>query len=196
MTAPGDNLLADARAYATSRTLPFGTILSVPLTALAVTGTPTLLLVDENGQVVRRWTGLPSPAAEVEVANSFGVTLDQPAPVVYARLDDIRARLRRGTGFSIVDARDRRLYAIGHLKDAISMPLDELEARAIHEINLDDEILLVCEYSAECETTGGRRSVCSSAVAKLREVGFKSVAIVTPPLEALALSGLPLERGQ
>ena len=78
--------------------------------------------------------------------------------------DDLRARLRNGE-VVLLDVRPRVEYETGHLPNAISIPVDELERR-LSELPPDKTIVAYCR---------GPYCVLSfEAVAQLRKLGFKA----------------------
>jgi hypothetical protein len=61
----------EALTYLTRLGLTFGTVLQAPPSALGLNGTPTLLLVDKQGKVVRGWNGQLPQAREAEVIGAL-----------------------------------------------------------------------------------------------------------------------------
>jgi hypothetical protein len=55
------------RNYSATEGLNLQTIAEAPIRALGVSGTPTLILVDGSGTVVKTWTGFLSPTGQQEV---------------------------------------------------------------------------------------------------------------------------------
>ena len=55
--------------------------------------------------------------------------------------------LDRGGNFTLLDVREREEYENGHLRGAVSIPLDELEARA-REIPRDRPVIIYCAYGS------------------------------------------------
>lgn len=77
---------------------------------------------------------------------------------------ELMARARDGT-VTVLDVRPREEYALGHLPDALCVPLDELDAR-LAELDPAQEIVAYCR---------GPWCVLSfDAVARLRAHGFKA----------------------
>ncbi len=54
--------------------LPIRSVSGVPMDKWRVVGTPTLILVDTQGQVVRTWTGVLTPRSELEVEEALGAS--------------------------------------------------------------------------------------------------------------------------
>lgn len=61
----------EAQTYLSRLGLTFGTVLQAPPSALGLNGTPTLLLVDKRGNVVRGWNGQLPQAREAEVIEAL-----------------------------------------------------------------------------------------------------------------------------
>lgn len=76
--------------------------------------------------------------------------------------DELEARARSGL-VTVIDVRPREEYALGHVRGALCIPFEELEAR-LAELDPKHEIVAYCR---------GPWCVLSfEAVARLREVGF------------------------
>jgi thioredoxin-related protein len=61
--------VVEGRAYLDRLGVPIGDVRQMPLDSIGVAGTPTLLLVDEEGYVSGEWVGRLSPEKETEVLN-------------------------------------------------------------------------------------------------------------------------------
>ena len=74
----------------------------------------------------------------------------------------------------ILDLRDGRDWAHGHIPEAVSLPADVFAERHPREVDPDDEIILVCE-----------RGLTSEAAAKfLASQGFSDVATMAGGMNA------------
>jgi rhodanese-related sulfurtransferase len=51
-------------------------------------------------------------------------------PIALIKVSELTALLRKGTQVQIVDVRARQEYLSRHIKGAVSIPLDTIEARA------------------------------------------------------------------
>ena len=69
------NTLDEARAYVRSLGLPIEDVRSGPISSYKVNGTPTLLLVDDNGMVRRAWFGA-STGREEQIRDEFVAAID------------------------------------------------------------------------------------------------------------------------
>ena len=83
----------------------------------------------------------------------------------------------------LVDVRPAAEFAAGHLRDAINIPLDELDKRA-GELPAKRPVLLTC-------STGMRSG---KAVSKLKAAGREEVFNLSGGLDAWAAAGLPVLR--
>ncbi len=63
---------AEARNYLGGLGVQVDEVLQAPLDSIAVSGTPTLMLVSRDGTVIRTWLGKLSPDLEKEVLFSVG----------------------------------------------------------------------------------------------------------------------------
>ncbi|MBE9066034.1 rhodanese-like domain-containing protein [Leptolyngbya cf. ectocarpi LEGE 11479] len=80
---------------------------------------------------------------------------------------DLKDRLDWGEpALTIVDVRDRSLFNERRISGAISMPMDELVARASVSLETERDIYVY----------GGTDDVTAQAAAALREAGYKNVA--------------------
>jgi len=85
----------------------------------------------------------------------------------------------------VLDVRDATEYKSGHVLNARSIPLGELEARAAElEKHKAKPVIVVCD-------TGNRSG---KAAAALRRQGFKEVFTLSGGIGAWRQAGLPLEK--
>jgi 2-keto-3-deoxy-6-phosphogluconate aldolase len=63
---------AEGRAYLDRLNVPIGDIRQMPLGAIGVEGTPTLMLVDDKGVVLNSWVGKLPTSTEAEVLSKIG----------------------------------------------------------------------------------------------------------------------------
>lgn len=62
----------DAHQYLADLGVPISDVAQAPLTSINVRGTPTLILVDDKGQVIDSWVGKLPGDGEAKVLNSIG----------------------------------------------------------------------------------------------------------------------------
>ena len=89
---------------------------------------------------------------------------------------EVAAKVAERTDVFLVDLRDGRDFARGHIPEAISLPADVFADRYAREIDADDGVILVCE-----------RGLTSEAAAKfLASQGFSDVATMAGGMTAYA----------
>jgi len=94
-------------------------------------------------------------------ASDEELTNDSPHPHI-ANLEEVLAKLEGDEKISILDVRESAEYAFGHIPNAKSIPLGELEQR-FNELNPEEDLYVICR--------SGSRS--DMAAKKLAEKGFK-----------------------
>ncbi|MCP8970212.1 sulfurtransferase TusA family protein [Ectobacillus ponti] len=82
-------------------------------------------------------------------------------------LEELRQKVEGPEKISILDVREPAEYAFGHIPDAVSIPLGELEER-FAELNRDEEMYVICR-------TGSRSDL---AAQKLAQHGFQVKNVV------------------
>jgi len=178
-------------------------ILSSNYSLLGVSGTPTLVLVDETGTVVDIWIGRLSIQEEADVASHLGInpkdiTDKSASPNDQTSLEVLDHELLGITSgnqkATVLDVRDRQQYSNGHLTGSMNIPFDELSTRAPHEIPRDRQVVLYCNFSPSCQADG-LRSLCSSAGEALNEVGFKGIRYIRDNLSMLAQDNFSISKG-
>lgn len=98
---------------------------------------------------------------------------------------DLLARVRRSE-VVVIDVRPVREYEAGHVAGAISLPLEELEAR-LHELPRDVEIVAYCR--------GPFCVLAPQALAILRDAGFRARRL-DGGLPEWRAAGFPVEVGR
>ena len=63
---------AEGRAYLDRLSVPIGDVRQMPLGAIGVEGTPTLMLVDDKGVILNSWVGKLPASTEDEVLSKIG----------------------------------------------------------------------------------------------------------------------------
>jgi thioredoxin-related protein len=63
--------VAESQSYLEHLNVTVDQVQQAPLTSLGITGTPTLILVDANGRIVKSWVGKLSPDREADVIASL-----------------------------------------------------------------------------------------------------------------------------
>ena len=93
---------------------------------------------------------------------------------------ELCARLRGGVRSQWLDVRSTTEFAAGHIPGAISIPLEEIEAR-LEDISPDVPVVLVCK--------GGKRACMATG---LLEPCRQDVAVLDGGTDAWSKAGLPL----
>jgi 3-mercaptopyruvate sulfurtransferase SseA len=95
----------------------------------------------------------------------------------------------------VVDIRERATFAKGHVKDAINIPLSELEIRAAHELPQNRPVFLYCRYSSSCEGDAKVQGVvtyCALAEHLLNAAGVKHTRPLRGNLQELQQAGIEI----
>ncbi|MDJ0897498.1 MAG: rhodanese-like domain-containing protein [Xenococcus sp. MO_188.B8] len=108
-----------------------------------------------------------------------------PAPLkAQSRVYDLKERLDWGEpALTIIDVRDRHLFKVSHILGAVSLPMNELVARALVNFELTRDIYV---YGSTQEQT-------AIAAAQLRSAGFQNVAELIGGLGAWKAFDYPIE---
>jgi len=84
------------------------------------------------------------------------------------RIDELERALASHQA-NLLDVRSRRLYAMGHLRQALSIPLEELLIRAPWELERSKLQVVDCSYFTKHR--------CNRSVNILVDAGFKAAAL-------------------
>ena len=108
-----------------------------------------------------------------------------PAPLKsQSRPYDLKERLDWGEpALTIIDVRDRDTFNISHIMGAVSLPMTELVARALINLELTRDLYV---YGSTDEQT-------AEAATQLRTAGYQNVAELTGGLAAWKANGYPIE---
>jgi hypothetical protein len=174
---------------------------------LGITATPTLVLTDGQGRVVRSWVGALSSAQEAEVFTALklprspnareskadAVTQQESEPGDDAGAKEVLAGTDEDGLPPIVDIRERSPFEQGHVDGAINIPLSELETRAEHELPRSRTVFVYCRYSSSCESGAAQDGLlthCALAKYLLKRAGFSRVLAIRGDLAQLSADGL------
>jgi rhodanese-related sulfurtransferase/thioredoxin-related protein len=105
---------------------------------MGVDGTPTLVLVNDNGVVQNIWKGMLSPKKQNEVKQNLDLQITDWF-IEEAEVNDLK---KKGQTVTVVDVRDRQFYAMKHFADAKNIPMDELYIRAVNELSLANTVII------------------------------------------------------
>lgn len=169
--------LSDAEQYLKELNVSVDEVKQAPLILLGFKGTPTLLIVDNSGQVTHIWVGKLAAAQEDQVLGQFRrervdnvLTVDAAVPEPELNNEEFERMVKSGRKVTVVDVRQRTEYQLGHVDGAKNIPVDEIAVRAPNELSDSDFILISCQ----CPDKG----LTSLARQLLVKGGFKSVAVL------------------
>ena len=100
----------------------------------------------------------------------------------------------------IVDVDPREVFARGHILRAVNIPLDEIEARALHELSPNRDLVVYCGFRPKCSpgsssetlpyycpaTNDGGDSYCNLAMGEFWSLGFTRLHLMSDDIESLA----------
>jgi rhodanese-related sulfurtransferase len=172
------------------------------LQQLGIEATPALLVVDASGRIRSRWVGKLAPEEEDSVRKELSsVAAPQPGMKNLTQQDDLitandlRQLLRSEPTLPVIDIRPRSLYRARHIAEALNIPQDELEIRAIHEVPKESTVVLYCHYYPPCESHAKERGVatyCTVGARQLHRNGFSKIKILKEDLAVLQSAGVRL----
>lgn len=141
----------DAKAEAYLQGLGLGDVelRRIDFVVAGVTGTPTVVLIDEKGVVKEFWRGFLSPRKRVELKQQLGLPASTDFLVKREELEKLKESQPE---LIILDVRDRESFAKGHAAGAKNIPLDELSVRAINELNPETPVILSADDDADTDT--------------------------------------------
>jgi len=182
---------AESKAYLSRLNIPINDVRQADLKKLAVRGTPTLMLVNQDGVVTDVWFGKLGTYRESLLLSRLGVPNDSPPnrsnetdaimatdaqsdwvnPVPPSDVIDLDTLKGMDSGGNVIllDVRNRKDFAIEHNTRAVNIPLDELDVRASNELRSSNQIVTSC-YCVD------RRSAI--AYKKLVDAGFRRVKLL------------------
>lgn len=147
------------------------------LPSIGIAGTPTLLLVDNNGIIKNLWLGKLRPQQESEVFRRLhdlaNITVPESANEKQSSMSSASRDLlttnelnhlknRSSQNFIVLDIRNRQEYKAGHPADAKNIPFDEIEVRAPDELPRGSLIILFCRCQEGDPTLRGAQKILAS----------------------------------
>ena len=204
--------IPEARQFLHSLGMDFSDVREVDFKEFGVSGTPTLVLVDSKGRIQYSWLGKLSPEGEDQVFARLGLTRDsnvqsrshnaQPESeadrglITGSQFNRALADARvNGNLIPVIDIRTRDNYAKWHLEGALNIPLDELEARASHEVPANTTVIVSCYEESSCASPGeleanGTTTYCSLGATLLHTLTSSDVKLLDEGLPALKAAGV------
>lgn len=189
----------------------------VKISALGVRGTPTLILLDGSGSVVRKWVGKLAKWQELEVIAYVrgrqkiedtaqavaGDTLATAADAIPSPPGDAPTTKEEPTVFDsvalrreldskrpiiLLDIDEREDFARGHIESAKNIPLDEIYVRCLDELPQSDQIVVYTRHEGD--------SRVRMAINQLSVSGYRRVGILRGGISEWQQAGLPLVGGR
>lgn len=161
--------------------------------ALGIKETPAILLVGADGRIRNAWMGKLSQESQADMRRTLGLPAletrnDAEHIVGVQELAGILAR----DEVPVVDVRSDNEYRASHLVGAMSLPLDEFDTRALHELPTDGTVLAICGPCPLCDTSDEEKlkTPCGSAQAHFALLGFSDVRLVMAGPDELRRAGL------
>lgn len=137
----------------------------VSYTDLGIVGTPTIVLMDENGIVEELWRGKLSKRREIELKQKLAL----PVADWYIDESELNELKKRERNLKIIDLQGREKYIDRHIEGAKNIPFDEIQPRAVNELSLADTIVLYGQVETDSD----------AAHEILLKEGFTKVYILT-----------------
>ena len=106
--------------------------------------------------------------------------------------EHLQERIRTGRHVTVLDVRTRSEYDEGHMRGALSMPLDELQRDGLIDLTGDPTIGTHHTLYLTCHS-GGR---ALRAAEKLHTEGMDNLVLVRGGTEGWHRAGLPMGRSQ
>jgi rhodanese-related sulfurtransferase len=149
---------------------------------LILFATAASLLLGACGSNVEESAGTPISAVEESAGTPISAVEESAGtPISAAELAD---RIQAGSPPLILDVRDQREYALGHIPGAINIPVHEVSTRLAElPIAKSEEIVVHCGI--------GRRA--ATAEETLRENGYTNVRDLDGHWKEWQAAGLPTE---
>ena len=189
--------LKDGKQYLSDEGINVTETTRIRFTSLLIDSTPTVILLNRNGNLIGRWIGALSDPIRDYVVSILGMneTLIRLANSPYLRLGNrktpplisaasLKTKLKAENTTTILDIDDRVLFGQRHLSGAVNIPADEVYARAQNELSPSRLIVL---YSR-----GNDSRRVSNSQFVLQEQGFGNIAWLKLTLEESRSSGIEI----
>jgi hypothetical protein len=204
--------VSEAAAYLKIHGISIADVRQADFAKLGVIGTPTLIVVDYRGRIQSTWKGKVPQDQEEKVfaalgvkrsanpttsGNQSGLEMEEVKDSVDRMTGTLLVKLqRRDAQVHVIDIRPREDFKRAHIAGAISIPFDELEERAAHEVPLNSIVILYCDYSVACDPTAnaqGRLTFCSAGMTMLQMLHFPNVKILSDDLWQVRAAGIEIK---
>lgn len=187
---PGE--VSDSHRYLTSLGLSVPEVKRASHQSIGAPGTPTLILVNGEGVIVDAWVGKLPASEEASVLERLRSKKVAPEAASDGQSegiepDRIKGLLGDGANVVLLDVRDRADYRREHISGALNIPYDELEVRAVNEINTSDVVVTYSRW--------GDTSMPEAARDALSATGFSKVFVLKGGLDRWRQSGYSVNTG-
>jgi len=191
--------ISESRAYLENLGVIIPNVRQANFQQLGVVATPTLILIDGMGRIQTTWVGKLNGSQEQDVIHQVNGPQDVNADhheFGFLSPDEFARVLRKRGDVPLLDVRTRTEYSYGHIKGALNIPWDELEARAPHEVPRDSTVMIYCSFCLPCEKSAhaqGTATLCTEVGSELRGMGFSQLRFIDGDLQKLKDSGVPVD---
>ena len=164
-----------------------------------VTGTPTMVFIDSNGKLVNKNIGILNPLSEVSIINllkEHSTDLTEPIDSLALKENNkdwfniisadknLEEQINSGN-YTLVDLNERQEYKKEHIIKAVNIPFDELEVRALNEVDTSKPVVIY--------DSSGDEAILRVRYKILIEQGFQNVYGLKGGLPAWKNLGFPTE---
>ena len=178
-----------ARSYLKQEGFTFPFLDTDSFSGIAVSGTPTIILVDSSNKIEREWSGYIDDHAETGFGKLVSLGIPQhdnwaeplKAPEASeslsseAQIADLVVALSRPGSGTVLDVRERDDFEARHLSGVVNIPLEELPFRAPHELDKDQAVYALCQLPSGCTKAQGMDSACDVVASILAHLGYSRV---------------------
>jgi rhodanese-related sulfurtransferase len=167
----------EGREYIRKLGLSIAEVRQTELSTLGLEGTPTLLLADGAGTVEEVWVGKLMERQEREVFSRLQLANNGAPPEADLVSAEELKRMQSDRQLVVVDVDNRDLFRVNHIPNAVNIPLDELEVRAVNELSPDSKIVVYCHTCPDDAESNIAHDI-------LLKNGFQQVSILKGGLKA------------
>ena len=170
----------NATFYLQSLQLSFDEIKPASLRDLkpyGLVGTPTAVLVNDEGIITNLWHGTLTELQQSEILRALQIRVERAmlqslssATPALDPIDEIEIQRFKEAGerVTVIDLRDRQKYSAGHPAGARNIPIDELKVRAPNELETSDLIVLFGGEASDKMHTAAAQMLTNEGFTRLR----------------------------
>jgi rhodanese-related sulfurtransferase len=187
---PGD--VSESQRFLSSSGLSVPEVRRASHQAMGLLGTPAVVLVNGEGVIVEAWVGKLPAEEEAIVVERLRSKKSSPAVMSEGTVegldpDWLEGLLGPGSHVVLLDVRGRADYREEHISGALNIPYDELEVRAVNEMDTSDVVVAYSRW--------GDPVMPEDACHALRAFGFSKVYVLKGGLDRWRQSGLSTGAG-